>query len=77
MEHEEREAEHPERVLGPQFARLDVDVEALGEPPDGGGGELGRLGVDVGQVVTRLVQLAAAVQYQAATRPGLRPVAFR
>ena len=76
MEHQERQAEHPERVLGAQLARLGVDVEALGETPDGGGGELGRLGVDVGQVVTRLVKLAAAVQHQAlpilAARPGLR-----
>jgi len=34
MKHEERQAEHPERVLGPQFPRLDVDVEPLGEPLD-------------------------------------------
>ena len=72
MEHEERKAEHPERALGPEFARVDVDVQPLGESSDGGRGEFGRLGVDVAQIMTRLVKLAAAVQHQAAARPGLR-----
>jgi len=72
VQHQERQAEHPERVLGPQFARLDVDVEPLGEPAHGRRGQLGRLGVYIGKVVARLVQLAAAVQHQAAARPGPR-----
>jgi len=72
VQHQERQAEHPERVLGPQFARLDVDVEQLGEPAHGRRGQLGRLGVYIGKVVARLVQLAAAVQHQAAARPGPR-----
>jgi hypothetical protein len=73
VQHQERQAEHPERVLGPQFAAGDVDVEPLGEAPDGDGGELGGLGVDIGKVVARLVQVAAAVQYQALPIPGARP----
>src|SRR5262249_7076091 len=42
VQHKERQAEPPERVLGPQLARLDVDVEPLGEPAHGRGGQLGR-----------------------------------
>jgi hypothetical protein len=65
VQHQERQAEHPERVLGPEFARLDVDVEPLGEAPDGGRGEFGRVGVYISKVVARLVEFAAAVQHQA------------
>ena len=72
VEHQEREAENPERMLGPQLALVHVHVQALGEAPGGRGGELGGIRVDVGQVVTRLVELAAAVQDQAAARPRAR-----
>ena len=76
MQHQERQAEHPERVLGPQLCcpigRLDVDVEPLGEPADRGGGQLGGLRVYISKVMARLIQLAAAVQDQAATRTRLR-----
>jgi hypothetical protein len=72
MQHEEREAEHPERVLGPQFAAVDVHVEPLGEPAHGRGGEVTGLRVDIGQVVTGLLERAVAVRDQAAAgpRPG-------
>jgi hypothetical protein len=72
MQHKEREAENPERMLGPQLTLVHVHIQALGESPDGRRGELGGLRVDVGQVVTRLVELAAAVKYQAAARPRAR-----
>jgi len=72
VQHQERQAEHPERVLGPQFARLDIDVEPLGEPAHRRRGQLGRLGVYISKVVARLVELAVAVQHEPATRPALR-----
>jgi len=61
VQHQERQAEHPERVLGPQFARVDVDVEPLAEPAHGGRGQLGRLRVYISKVMARLVELAVAV----------------
>jgi hypothetical protein len=69
VQDQERQAEHPERVLGPQLARLEEHVEPLGEPAHRGGGQLGRLRVYISKVVARLIQLAAAVQHQAASRP--------
>src|ERR1700733_2845372 len=72
VQHEEGEAEHPERVLGAQFPLVEVDVQPLGEPPDGRHRDLPRLRVDVGQVVPRLVELAAAVEDKAAAGPVAR-----
>jgi hypothetical protein len=72
VQHQERQAEHPERVLGTQFACLDVDVEPLGEPADRGGGQLGGLRVYISKVMARLIQLAAAVQDQALPILGTR-----
>ncbi|HYV76526.1 MAG TPA: hypothetical protein VE979_00210, partial [Streptosporangiaceae bacterium] len=72
MQDQERQAEHPECVLGPQFACLDVDVEPLGEPGHRDRGQLGRLRVYISKVMARLVELAAAVQHQPASRPGPR-----
>ena len=40
VQHQEREAEHRERVLGPQLAAVDVHVELLGEAGHGQRGEL-------------------------------------
>ncbi|MBV9450592.1 MAG: methyltransferase domain-containing protein [Streptosporangiaceae bacterium] len=56
MQDQEREAEYPECVLGPQFAIGHVHVEPLGEAAHRGGGERPRLRFDVGQVVSRLVE---------------------
>jgi hypothetical protein len=70
VQHQERQAEHPERVLGPQLACLDIDVEPLGEPAHRDGGQLGRLRVYISKVVARLVEFAAAVQHQARPVPG-------
>ena len=58
-EHEEREAEHPERVLGPELAVDHVHVELLGEPGDGERCQLGGVRVDVGEVVARVGERAA------------------
>ena len=77
VQHQERQAEHPERVLGPQFAPLDIDVEPLGEPAHGDRGQLGRLRVYISKVVARLVELAVAVQHQALPIPGPIPGPFR
>ena len=70
MEDEERQPEHPEGVLGPQLAVVDVHVELLGEAVHRKGGELTRLGVDVGQVVAGMVEVAATGQHQATVGPG-------
>jgi len=72
VQHQERQAEHPERVLGPQLACLNIDVEPLGEPAHRDGGQLGRLRVYISKVVARLVELAAAVQHQALPISGSR-----
>jgi hypothetical protein len=65
VQDQERQAEHPERVLGPQLCcpigRLDVDVEPLGEPAHRDGGQFGRLRVYISKVMAGLVELAAAV----------------
>ena len=61
MQHQEREAEHPEGVLGPQLAVLDVHVELLGEAVHRQRGELRGVRVDVGQVVAGVVVVARLV----------------
>ena len=58
MQDQEREAEDPERVLGPQVAVLDEHVELLREALHGQCGQLVRVGVDVGQVVPGLTVVA-------------------
>src|SRR5690348_5235516 len=65
VEDEERQPEDGEGMLGPQFAVLDVDVEPFGEAVDRQHRELLGGWVDVGEVVARLVQVAAAGQDQA------------
>jgi len=65
VQDQERQAEHPERVLGPQLCcpigRLDVDVEPLGEPGHRDRGQLGCLRVYISKVMAWLVELATAV----------------
>src|SRR6516164_4654645 len=56
VEHEERQPEDREGVLGAQFAVLDVDVELFGEAADGQYGELLGGRVDVSEVVAGLVR---------------------
>jgi hypothetical protein len=51
VQHHERKAEDPERVLGAQFAVLHVHVELLGEALHGGRRQLSRLSVDIREVV--------------------------
>ena len=51
VEDQEREAEHAERVLGPELPVVDVDVELLGEAMDGQRGQLPGVGVDEREVV--------------------------
>ena len=68
MQDQEREAEHRERVLGPQLVAAGVHVELLGEARHLQRGQLPRLRVDVGQVVAGVLQRAAAGQGQAAVR---------
>src|SRR5262249_53161073 len=72
VEHEERQPEDGESMLGPQFAVLDIDVELFGEALDRQHGELFGGWVDVGEVVARLVQVAAAGQDQATAGAGAR-----
>jgi voltage-gated potassium channel len=56
VQDKEREAEHPERVLGSQFPGVvDIHVEPLGEAAHRGGGERAGVRFDIGQVVSRLV----------------------
>src|SRR5262249_61956558 len=69
VEHEERQPEDGESMLGPQFAVLDIDVELFGEALDRQHGELFGGWVDVGEVVARLVQVPAAGQDHAPPRP--------
>lgn len=71
MQHEEREAEHPERVFRPQLALVgDVDIEPLGEPAHHPGRQLAGAGIDVGEVVPGMYQGAARIQDQSAAGPG-------
>ena len=72
VQHHERKAENPERVLRAQFAVLHVRVELFGEALHGGRRQLPRLSVDVRQVVAGVFQLAAAGQDQPAARPRPR-----
>ena len=74
VEDEEREPEDPEGVLGAQFVVLDVHVELFGEAMDRQGRELSGGGVDVGQVVARVIEVAAAGEHQttAGSRGGSR-----
>ena len=71
VQDQEREAEDGKSVVGPQFAVLHVDVELLRETADRQHREVPAGRVDVGQVVTRLVQVTAAGQDQAPA--GTRP----
>ena len=64
---EEGQAEDPEGVVGSQFAVPHVDVEFLGEAVHRQRGELSGGRVDVGEVVARVVEVAAAGQDKAAT----------
>jgi hypothetical protein len=69
MQHEERKAEHPERVLGAQFPIQHVHVEPFRETAHRGGGELTGNRVNVGQVVPRLIERAPAVEDEPAAGP--------
>ena len=72
VQHQEREAEHPEGVLGPQLIAVDVDVQLLGEAVHGQRREFPGDGIDVGQVVAGVREIAAAGQHQAAACAGPR-----
>ena len=72
VEDEEGQPEDEESMFGPQFAVLDVDVELFGEALDRQHREFPGVWVYVGEVVTWLVQFAAAGQDQAAARAGAR-----
>src|ERR1700752_3642451 len=62
---QEREAEHPESMLGAQLALLDEDLELLLEAGHGQGSQLVGCRVDIGEVVPGLAIVDAAGQRQA------------
>ena len=64
VEDEQRQPEDPEGVLGAQFVVLDVYVELFGEAMDREGRERSGRGVDVGQVVARVHEVAAAGEHE-------------
>src|SRR4029453_16844609 len=70
VEDEEWEPEDPEGVLSPELPVLHVHVELLVEATNRERGEVPRLGVDDGEVVARMVEVAAARQHQPTTGPG-------
>src|SRR5829696_8650690 len=72
MEDEERQPEDPKGMLGAQLVVLDVYVELFGEAMDRQGGELSGGGVDVGQVVTRVIEMAAAGEHKTTPRSRAR-----
>jgi hypothetical protein len=72
MRHEERKAEDPEGVLSLQLAVVDVDVELLGKAVHGQSGEFPADRVDVGQVVTGMIQVTSAGQHQPTSRAAPR-----
>jgi hypothetical protein len=63
VENEKWQAEDGEGVRGVQLVILDVDVELLCEAVDGQCGEVSGGGVDLGQVVAGMVEVASAGQY--------------
>ena len=71
MQHEERQPEDREGVLGAQLGVVDIHVQLLAEPGDGEGGQLAGFRIDVGQVVAGM-STAVTGQRQAAavTRRG-------
>ena len=72
MEDEERQPEDPEGVLGAQLVVLDVHVELFGEAMDRQSRELSGGGIDVGQVVARVIEVAAAGQHETTPRSRAR-----
>ena len=78
VEDQERQPEHPEGVFGLQLAGDGVDVQLLGEAGDGEGGHVPGVGVDGGQVVARVGQVAPGGEGQpAVNRPRGRRVAAK
>jgi len=72
VQHEEWEPEDRERVVGPQVAILDVDVELFGEAMNLERRELAGAGLDVGEVVVRVVETATAGEDETAAWLSLR-----
>ena len=70
VQDEEGQPEDGKGVLGSQFVVLQVDVELFGEAVDRQHREISAGWVDVGEVVTGLVQVAAAGQDQATAGAG-------
>ena len=76
MQHQEREPVEGERVVGSKLAALGEDVELLGEAVHGQRGELAGFGIDVGQVVAGVGELAAAGEHEP-PRDGVTAAAWR